>query len=133
MATLPGSAGLSPALDYMDRPSNTFIIDWNTRQISGMDNGLAAMRQAAEIILQNERFAWQIYSSNFGSEFRDLIGEEYDYVVSELPRRIEEAFSADKRFLSVENFVFSESGDSAITCSFDVITVFGSFREEVMV
>ena len=32
------------------------------------------MRQAVEIILQNERFRWQIYSSDFGSELENLVG-----------------------------------------------------------
>lgn len=132
MATLPESAGLNVSLDYVEKPTNTFIIDWQEKQISGMDDGLSALRQAAEIILQNERFKWQIYSSNFGIELEDLVGEEYDYVISEFPRRIEEAFSADKRFLSVENFVFSDMEGDSIHCSFEVVTVFGRFSEEVV-
>ena len=64
---------------------------------------------------------------------KELVGEEYDYVISELPRRIEEAFLVDKRFLSVENFVFSESYRDSIACSFDILTVFGRFRQEVVV
>ena len=59
---------------YVDRPTNTFLIDWPSRQIKGMDAGLAAMRQAVEIILRNERYRWQIYNKNFGSELEGLIG-----------------------------------------------------------
>ena len=132
MSTLPDSADINISLEYVDKSTNTFIIDWQTKQIGGMDDGLSAMRQAAEIIMQNERFAWQIYSSNFGSELRELVGEEYDYVISELPRRIEEAFSTDKRFLSVENFVFSDPQKDFIVCSFDIVTVFGRFSQEVV-
>ena len=65
MSTLPDSADINLSLEYVDKSTNTFIIDWQTKQIGGMDDGLSAMRQAAEIIMQNERFAWQIYSSNF--------------------------------------------------------------------
>lgn len=132
MSTLPDSADINLSLEYVDKSTNTFIIDWQTKQIGGMDDGLSAMRQAAEIIMQNERFAWQIYSSNFGSELRELVGEEYDYVISELPRRIEEAFSTDKRFLSEENFVFSDPQKDFIVCSFDIVTVFGRFSQEVV-
>ncbi len=132
MATLPEGVGLNVSLDYVEKPTNTFIIDWSARQISGMDSGLVAMRQAVEIILQNERFQWQIYSSNFGSELEDLIGEEYDYIVSELPRRIEEALSVDKRILSVENFVFSEPERENMSCQFEVVTVFGTLNKEVI-
>lgn len=131
MATLPEGVGLDVSLDYIDRPTNTFLIDWTSKQIAGMDDGLAAMRQAVEIILRNERFHWQIYDSSFGSELEELVGEEYDYIVSELPRRIEEAFSVDNRILSVENFVFTEASGGRLLVTFDVVTVYGSLREEV--
>ena len=132
MATLPEGVGFSTALQYTEKPTNTFLIDWESRQIAGMDAGLPAMRQAVEIILQNERFRWQIYSGNFGSELESLIGEEFDFIVSELPRRVRDAFSVDGRILSAENFTFVKKGET-LSCAFDVVTVFGSIREEVTV
>ena len=81
MATLPDGVGLDVSLKHTEQPTDTFLIDWSSGQISGMDEGLEAMRQAVEIVLQNERFRWQIYDSNFGTELEDLIGEEYDYIV----------------------------------------------------
>ena len=131
MATLPDGVGLDVSLKHTEQPTNTFLIDWSSGQISGMDEGLKAMRQAVEIVLQNDRFRWQIYDSNFGTELEDLIGEEYDYIVSELPRRIEEAFSMDSRILSIENFQFVEQGSGKVTVSFDVVTVYGTLSEEV--
>lgn len=130
MAALPEFIGTDTELSMAEKPTNTFIIDWSSAQISGMDDGLAAMRQAVEIILQSERFRWQIYDSNFGSEFEDLPGEEYDYIVGEIPRRVREAFSVDKRILDADHFSFSRSGD-IMHVSFDVTTVFGVLREEV--
>lgn len=131
MATLPESVGFDVALDYTEQPSRTFLIDWPSKRIMGMDSGLAAMRQTVDTILQTERFAWQIYSSRFGRELEDLIGEEYDYVVSELPRRIEEALSVDNRILSVGEFEFSQQGGDTVACKFKVVTVFGTFGEDV--
>ena len=133
MATLPEGVGFGTELQYTDKPTNTFLIDWTSKQIAGMDAGLPAMRQAVEIILANERYRWQIYNSNFGCELADLPGEESDYIVSELPRGIRDAFSADNRILSAENFVFSDLGGGRMAVSFDVITVFGTFSEEVRV
>lgn len=129
MATLPEGVGVSTAINYVDKPTNTFIAENN--QIVGMDSGLKAMRQAVDVILNVERFRWQIYNSNFGSELEDLVGEEYDYIVGEIPRRIEEAFSVDNRILSAENFQFSTTGTGSMTVTFDVITVYGAFSEEV--
>ena len=133
MATLPEGVGLDVSLQYVGKPTKTFLIDWSSKQISGMDEGLLAMRQAVEIILQNERFEWQIYSSNFGSELETLVGDERDFIESELPRRIEDAFSSDSRILSVENFEFSEPKMGELVCRFDVRTVYGTLRAEVKV
>ncbi|RGY97274.1 DUF2634 domain-containing protein [Clostridium sp. AM58-1XD] len=133
MAILPQGVGLDAVLKHADKPTNTFMIDWPSKQISGMNAGLEAVRQAVEIILRTERFRWQIYSSNFGIELEDLPGEEYDYMISEIPRRIKEAFSMDNRMISVESFVFSDNQDGVMTCAFDVITVFGTLSEEVVI
>lgn len=133
MATLPEGVGLDTSLTYVDRPTNTFMIDWPSRQISGMGSGLAAMRQAVDIILNTERFRWQIYSPNFGVELEELIGEEYDYVTSEIARRVEDAFSTDSRVLSVGNFVFTDQGQGVLKCVFDVSTIFGPVQAEVTV
>ncbi len=132
MATLPEGVGIAVPLKIAEKPTRTFLIDWSTKQIAGMDEGLEAMRQAVEILLNTERFRWQIYSSDFGVELEDLIGEEYDYVVSDMPRRIEEALSVDSRILSVDDFIFEQKEDR-ISCSFHVNTVYGTLKEEVSV
>lgn len=133
MATLPEGVGLDAGIRYATMPMKTYIIDHTSNQIVGMDDGLSAMRQAVEIILNIERYRWQIYSSNFGVELEDLPGEEQDYIRSELPRRIEEAFSVDSRILSVENYSFSSPALGVMTVSFDVVTVYGVMPEEVVI
>lgn len=55
MAVLPKGVGLDVTLHHVEKPTRTFLIDWSSKQVSGMDEGLPAMRQAVEIILQNER------------------------------------------------------------------------------
>ena len=85
MATLPEGVGKRVSMRYMERPTNTFIIDWVSKRIAGMDSGLAAMSQAVDIALRNERFAWQIYSSRFDVELEDLVGEEWTILSARLP------------------------------------------------
>lgn len=125
--------GINASLEYTERPTTTFIIDWSSRQIAGIGTGLDAMRQAVEIILANERFRWQIYDSNFGVELVELIGDDLDYIKAEIPRRIEEAFSVDSRILSVDNYIFTETSPGVLSVSFDVQTVYGAIQEEVSI
>jgi len=122
--TLPDNIDLED-VEFKEESSNTFIANQEAGQIAGMNAGLEAMRQTIEVILTTKRFNYQIYSSNFGIELDDLIGEEPDYIRSVLPERVRDAFSVDDRILSVQNFVFVFEGDK-VTVTFDVITVFGA-------
>ena len=81
MATLPESAEYSL---YQGSPlayvTETFLI--KDGRIVRVEGGLEAMKQAVSIILQTERFGYQIYSSDFGIELRGLIGKPEEYVTS---------------------------------------------------
>ena len=132
MAALPQNVGLDSEIRYEDMPTNTFMIDRDSGQVKGMGDGLEAMRQAVDIILHTERFRWQIYNQNFGSELKGLIGDDYEFIVGELPRRIEDAFSVDSRILKVGNYAFSRRGDT-VRVTFDVSTVYGVIPMEVSI
>ena len=133
MATLPESAGFGTELVLASQPSLTWLIDKEQNQVSRMDEGLEAVRQAVEIALSVERFRWQIYSTNFGAELDDLIGEDEAYIVSELPRLIEEALSTDDRIRAVDGFSFSRTDGNSMTVTFAVHTVYGDISEVMQI
>ena len=129
MALLPDTEELEE-LDIVEQSSNTFIAGED--QIAGMADGLEAMRQTVQNILQTERYDYQIYSTNYGVEFNDLVGADPDYIKAALPARIEEALSVDDRILSVDDFTFEFSGDKAVvTCN--VQTVYGTVNTGVQI
>lgn len=130
MPTLPEVIGFDTDITIKSVPSKTWIIDRNAMQVASMDAGLESVRQAVEIALNVERFRWQIYNTNFGSELTDLVGEDEAYIVAELPRMVEDALSPDGRVVSVDNYEFKRNGDS-LTVSFSVHTVFGDLQEVV--
>lgn len=117
-------------VEMEDLPTNTFLVDAESEQIAGMNNGIEAMRQAVEIMLTTKRFNHQIYTENFGIELDDLIGEDPDYIESVLPDRVREAFSIDERILGEQNYTFTTVGSSMLI-TFEVVTVFGTFSTEV--
>ena len=129
MALLPDTEELEE-LDIVEQSSYTFISDG--RQIVGMADGLEAVKQTIQNILQTERFMYQIYSLNYGIESDDLVGADPDYIRVALPTRIEEALSVDDRILSVDDFTFDFSGDKAVvTCN--VQTVYGTVNTGVQI
>ena len=130
MATLP-EISYEDDIEIVGEPSKTWIIDRNTNQVKGIDDGILAMRQAVDILLNTERYTWQIYTDNFGVETEDLPGNDRAFIEAELPRRIEDAMSVDERIEGVENFVFTQTEPGSLLCTFDVNTVFGTVAGEV--
>ena len=129
--TLPEGTDLEDLVNE-SLPTNTFLINPEGDQIAGMNEDLEAMRQAVEIILTTKRFNYQIYTSNFGVELDDLIGEDPDYIESTLPERIRDAFSVDDRILMEKNYNFEVNGDKMLV-TFEVVTVFGTFGTGVQI
>ena len=130
--TLPDIIGFDTDIQLTSRPSRTWIIDRNTMQVGFMDEGLEAVRQSVEIALNVERFQWQIYNTNFGNELEELVGDDADYIQSELPRMVDDALSVDDRVIDTADYVFSVNGDS-MTVSFTVNTVYGQLTEELLI
>lgn len=132
MATLPQNIGFGTEIEYVSRPSLTWLINRQTMRVQSRVEGLEAVRQAVEIILSVERFKWQIYTSRIGTELDDLIGEEAAYIESELPRMVTEALLVDDRVIEVTDFV-SHVKDDTMTWAFTVNTVYGSYDTAIEV
>lgn len=129
MATLPEVVGFDTDIVVASQPSKTWIIDRNTMQVSCMDKGLEAVRQAVEIALNVERYRWTIYSANYGSELDGLVGEDEAYIIAEIPRLVEGALSPDSRVVSVDDYTYTRTDANSLTVSFTVHTVYGDFVE----
>jgi hypothetical protein len=109
-------------------PSKTWKVSKN--HIQGTIDGLEAVKQAVDFILSTERFEYEIYSTDYGMETKDLIGQRREYVQGDMQRRIEEALAEDDRVTGISNFDLTFSGETA-TATFTVNTEFGNFEEEV--
>lgn len=132
MAILPESNIDLFSVDFQAQPSRTWNIDKETNRINGETDGLDAVRQAVEIILNTERFRWQIFQPYSGVQLESLIGENAAYAGAELQKRIREGLLVDDRVTNVTDFETSFTGNT-LTASFSVATVYGTFQAEVIV
>ena len=115
---------LSKGVVFRDQPSLTWIADPVTNRLRGRGDGWEAVRQAVEVILHVERFKWQIYTPNFGTDYEGLLGTDPGYAASELRRRLEDAFLPDNRILGLKDFTWTAGGGN-LHAAFTVRTVFG--------
>lgn len=131
MPTLPEGMDIY-SLTSQQQPSKTWNINKDTNRIQGETDGQAAVRQAVEIILNVERFRWQIYQPYSGMQWDGLIGQDPGYVASELQRRITEALLMDDRVRGISDFTYSVSGNT-LNASLTVNTVYGEIETGVEV
>lgn len=133
MATLlQAEIDLSKGVEFRDQPSLTWIADPVTNRLRGRGDNYEAVRQAVEVIVSVERFRWQIYTPNFGTNFSNLLGHDPGFVASELQRRMADAFLPDNRILGIADFAYTFQSP-VLTAAVAVNTVFGPVRTSVEV
>ena len=133
MAVLPTSSiNITGGVNFQNQPSLSWYINKETNRIEGTMDGQAAVRQAVEIILNVERFRWQIYRPYSGMEWDGLIGQDPGYVGAELQRRVIDALTVDDRVTGISDYDYTVDG-SSLSAVFTVNTVYGSIAESVEV
>lgn len=133
MAVLPTSSiNITGGVNFQTQPSLSWYINKETNRIEGTVDGPAAVRQAVEIILNVERFRWQIYRPYSGMEWDGLIGQDPGYVGAELQRRVIDALTVDDRVTGISDYDYTVDGAS-LSAVFTVNTVYGSIAESLEV
>ena len=128
MPTLPTTGDDLDLISFAveTQPSYTHKLDIEQNRVRGMTDERDAVLQAVYLILNVERYAFPIYSRNYGSELSDLIGKPKDYAMSEIKRRITEALLQDDRITSLAGWEF-ETGRNLVTARFTVHTIYADF------
>ncbi len=113
-------------------PTKTYRMDDKRNRITGTVDGLEAMMQTIQKILNTERYEYTGYSLNYGIETMDLYGEPMSYVLSEIKERIADALTWDTRINSVSDFEQQVEGNKLV-CKFVVHTIHGDIDAEKVV
>jgi len=106
--------------------NKTYKINFEEKRIIGEIDDLEAVKQAVYKILHTERFNSLVYSWDYGVEFENLIGKDYDFILGDLQRRIEEALLQDDRIERIENVKVDKKQNDSIDVSFIVISKYGN-------
>ena len=127
------NAILTTDLNVVTQPSKQHRMDLDRNLIRGTCDSLEAVKQSIFKILNTERYAYLIYSWNFGIELMDLYGKSPVFACPELERRVKEALLQDDRITGVDEFEFDTSKKGVVSVTFTVHTLFGDLNEEMAV
>lgn len=124
---------LTAELEVVTIPSKQHRMNLDKNRILGTCDTLEAIKQSIFKILNTERYAYLIYSWNYGIELMDLYGQSPLYVCPEIERRVKEALFQDDRITDVSDFEFDISKNGVVSVVFTVHTIFGDLNEEMVV
>jgi phage baseplate assembly protein W len=123
---VPEQDGDMLELDIATQPTLTYKLDFETKRISTKIDDFEAVMQAIMKILYTERYSYVIYSGDYGVELERLIGQDYDYIVSDIERIITEALTVDDRVLSISDLEIVKLNKDSAQVTFTVNTIYGS-------
>lgn len=115
---------LTQGFEAARQPSRTYRLDMENNRISGMADGLEAVKQAVYLILNTERYWYPIYSWDYGAELNHLYGQPAGMVYPEIERLITESLMQDDRITGVDGFSF-EKERGMVRAFFTVHSIFG--------
>lgn len=130
ISLLPQGATLSEEIDLQEKyleATKTYKIDFESGRVVGFCDDIEALKQAIYLILNIERYEYLIYSDNYGSELKGVIGKDRYIAESEYKRRIKEALIQDYRVDNVDNFIFYYDKDG-LTVVFTIFSIYGEFE-----
>ena len=127
------NAILTTEINVVTMPSKQHRMDLDKNRILGTCDNLEAVKQSVFKILNSERYAYLIYSWNYGIELTDLYGKSPMFVCPEIERRVKEALFQDDRITGVDEFEFDISKKGVVSVTFTVHTLFGDLEEEMVV
>lgn len=119
---IPSNRNLIVTQIGQNEVTRTYKVDSYNKRIIGTTDGQPAIEQAILKNFDTERFAYVIYSKNYGIELEKYIGKDYDFIRSDLQRAIEECLLVDARIYSINNLQFTQKGLDYMSITMDIET-----------
>lgn len=119
---IPSNRNLIVTQIGQNEVTRTYKVDSYNKRIIGTTDGQPAIEQAILKNFDTERFAYVIYSKNYGIELEKYIGKDYDFIRLDLQRAIEECLLVDARIYSINNLQFTQEGLDYMSITMDIET-----------
>lgn len=111
-------------------PYREYEIDYETGQLTGrIVEGLEALKVWMYLALHTERYHYQQYSWNYGSELDTLIGgiNDPEYIEMETKRMVEDCLTQNERITGVDSL----ETEDGINSGFEIETDYGEVEIDV--
>ena len=110
----------------------TWFIDWENRRINRMASEYEELAQTIQRALMTDRFYYDIYTWQYGSELKDLIGTKtIKYIEGAVLKNVKDALAFESRVLSVDNVKVEHTDEHNYLINVTISTTLGVVRKEL--
>lgn len=118
-------------LEVVQQPSKTYKDDG--KKIIGKITGIEAVTQTVRHILNKERYAYVIYTDNYGMELEKYQGQSFEYLQAQIQKDLYSALTQDDRVYDVKVTSINKIDIDSAEVIFDVYSTEGILQEERMI
>lgn len=124
---------VSQTEEYEAPPCKTYRLDFTNKRIIGKIDNADAVKQFIKKVLDTDKYSYAIYDWYYGNELMSLVGQSYEYAVTEIPRIVEEALLVDSRIMSIDSWTFERVSLDNINVSCMIRTIYGTVSHNMEV
>ena len=111
-------------------PTKTYKMDFENMRIVGTVDELEAMVQAVRKMVTTPRYSERIYSGDYGSQLRELVGKPFPYIKAKVRQILEDTFSTDDRIKGITKLEVIQTENDEVQIRVNVLTEYGEIYTE---
>ena len=117
-------------IEVIQQPSKTYKDDG--KKITGKITGIEAITQTVRHILNKERYAYVIYTDNYGMELEKYQGQSFEYLQAQIQKDLYSALTQDDRIYDVKVTDINKIDIDSAEVIFNVYSTEGILQGERM-
>lgn len=111
---------------------DTWYIDWERKRIDRYATEYEELAQTIQRALMTDRFYYPIYTWQYGSELKDLIGTKtIKYIEGAVRKDVKDALAFEDRVLNIDNVTVKFIDDHSYLINVQISTTLGTIRREL--
>lgn len=111
---------------------DTWFIDWEKKRINRYATEYEELAQTIQRALMTDRFYYPIYTWQYGSELKDLIGTKtIKYIEGAVLKDVKDALAFETRVLNIDSVTVKYQDDHSYLITVEVSTTLGVVRKEL--
>lgn len=111
---------------------DTWFIDWERKRIDRYATEYEELAQTIQRALMTDRFYYNIYTWQYGSELKNLIGtKNIKYIEGAVKKDVKDALAFESRVLNIDDVKVKFDGEHNYTINVAISTTLGIIRKEL--